>query len=45
MPPLHGPRGVIDLGALPGALLFGDPRDVGEDYVEAYVPVAMLGPV
>ena len=23
----------------------GDPRNVGEDYVEAYVPVAMLGPV
>ena len=23
----------------------GDPRNVGEDYVEAYVPVTLLGPV
>ena len=23
----------------------GDPRNVGEDYVEAYVPVPLLGPV
>ena len=23
----------------------GDPRNVGEDYIEAYVPVALLGPV
>ncbi len=23
----------------------GDPRNVGEDYVEAYVPVALLGPL
>ena len=23
----------------------GDPRDVGEDYVEAYVPVSLLGPL
>ena len=23
----------------------GDPRNVGEDYVEAYVPVSLLGPV
>ena len=23
----------------------GDPRNVGEDYIEAYVPVIMLGPV
>ena len=22
----------------------GDPRNVGEDYVEAYVPVTLLGP-
>ena len=23
----------------------GDPRNVGEDYIESYVPVPMLGPV
>ena len=23
----------------------GDPRNVGEDYIEAYVPVSLLGPV
>ena len=23
----------------------GDPRNVGEDYIEAYVPVTLLGPV
>ena len=23
----------------------GDPRNVGEDYIEAYVPVLLLGPV
>ena len=23
----------------------GDPRNVGEDYIEAYVPVPLLGPV
>ena len=23
----------------------GDPRNVGEDYIEAYVPVNLLGPV
>ena len=37
-------------GSVDGVVAFleengGDPRNVGEDYVEAYVPVALLGPV
>ena len=37
-------------GSVDGVVAFleengGDPRNVGEDYVEAYVPVTLLGPV
>ena len=37
-------------GSVDGVVAFleengGDPRNVGEDYVEAYVPVSLLGPV
>ena len=37
-------------GSVDGVVVFleengGDPRNVGEDYVEAYVPVTLLGPV
>ena len=37
-------------GSVDGVVAFleengGDPRNVGEDYVEAYVPVPLLGPV
>ena len=37
-------------GSVAGVVAFleengGDPRNVGEDYVEAYVPVSLLGPV
>ena len=37
-------------GSVAGVVAFleengGDPRNVGEDYVEAYVPVTLLGPV
>ena len=36
-------------GSVDGVVAFlekngGDPRNVGEDYVEAYVPVTLLGP-
>ena len=42
--------GSLDAGSLDGVVAFleengGDPRNASEDYVEAYVPVTLLGPL
>ena len=52
--PVHSGESVavtVDLsGSVDGVVAFleengGDPRNVGEDYVEAFVPVTLLGPL